>query len=229
MIFEDRVDAGRQLAQRLRSFSDVDCIVLAIPRGGVVVGFEVASAIDAPLDIIAPRKIPAPGEPELAIGAVTAWGDGYILDEETVRYFRVSEDYIEGEMQAQIQEARRRLLAYRGSVEPPDLEGKTALIVDDGIATGYTMLAAVRSAKQLNAAKLVVAAPVASAEAAQRIRREVDELICLAVPMPFMAVGSWYREFTQVTDEQVTEILRRSKESRESQESRAFRDSEIPL
>ncbi|MDO8588613.1 MAG: phosphoribosyltransferase [Armatimonadota bacterium] len=211
MLFRDRVDAGKQLAFRLRNLAERDCVVMAIPRGGVVVGFEVASAINAPLDVITPRKLGAPDQPELAIGAVSAWGAGRILDEMTVRALRVTEDYVERETRAQIAEIERRLKAYRGSTEPPDLTGKVALMIDDGIATGYTMLAAIRGVQSLGPERIVAGAPVASTDAAHRVGSEVDELVCLHTPSPFLAVGYWYTDFSQVTDEEVIQLLRRNR------------------
>jgi len=209
MLFRNRVDAGQLLSQRLRRFRDGNSIVMSIPRGGVVVGYEIAKAIGAPLDVVVARKLGAPGEPELAIGAVVTWGNQRMLDQAAVSYLGVTPGYIESETEAQIQEAQRRLVAYRGSVEPPDLAGKTVLLVDDGIATGYTVLAAVEGIRSLNAAKVVVASPVASAEAAEWISAKADEFICLVTPSPFMAVGNWYADFTQVTDEEVVELLHR--------------------
>jgi len=209
MLFQNRVEAGQLLSQRLRQFRNGDCVVMSIPRGGVVVGYEIAKAIGAPLDVVVARKLGAPGEPELAIGAVVTWGNGRKLDQAAVGYLGVTPAYIESETQAQIQEVQRRLMAYRGSVEPPDLIDKTALLVDDGIATGYTVLAAVDGVRSLNPAAVVVAAPVASVEAAHRISVEADEFVCLVTPSPFLAVGNWYADFGQVTDEEVVELLRR--------------------
>jgi len=212
MLFRDRVEAGQLLSQRLRRFRDEDCMVMSIPRGGVVVGCEVARAICAPLDVVVARKLGAPGEPELAIGAVVTWGDGRILDQAAVGYLGVTPAYIDRETQAQLEEVERRLMAYRGSVEPPDLAGKTALLVDDGIATGYTVLAAIQGVRALNPTSVVVAAPVASVEAAQRISSEADEFVCLVTPSPFLAVGNWYADFGQVTDEEVVGLLRQRAE-----------------
>lgn len=214
MLFHDRSDAGRQLARRLDRFSGRDCVTLAIPRGGIVIGREVSSAIGASLDVIAPRKLRAPYQPELAIGAVSLWGGVRIADEAAMDYLGVSPEYIEKEAEEQTLEIQRRLMAYRGSIEPPDLKSKIALIVDDGIATGYTMLAAIRSAKILDAATVVVATPVAALDAARSISTEADEMICLYTPSRFLAVGYWYREFGQVTDEEVVTLLRKAKRSR---------------
>jgi putative phosphoribosyl transferase len=209
MPFEDRVDAGRRLAARLQSLRGQDCLVLAIPRGGVVLGYEIASLLGLPLDVAVPRKLGAPDQPELAIGAVGSWGGGRILDQQTLRLLRISPEYIETETEAQLREMDRRLLVYRGSIDPPDLYGKVALLVDDGIATGYTMIAAVRGIRDLRPTQTVVAVPVASTEAARRVSSEVDEFICLETPESFLAVGYWYHDFRQVTDGEVVELLRR--------------------
>lgn len=207
MVFKDRVDAGRQLAARLVGYRGDDCIVMAIPRGGVVIGDVIADALGAPLDVVAPRKLRAPHEPELAIGAVITWGNGRTLDEAAIRYLHVTPDYIEQETNTQKQEINRRLQTYRGTTDPPNLSGKTVLLVDDGIATGYTMLSAIRGIRSLHPAKVVVAVPVASMEAAELMRCEADAFVCLSIPTPFMAVGRWYANFGQVSDEEVVRIL----------------------
>jgi putative phosphoribosyl transferase len=209
MPFEDRTDAGRRLAAHLQPLRAQDVIVLAIPRGGVVLGYEVASALDIPLDVIVPRKLGAPEQPELAIGAVSSWGGGRVLDEQTIYMLNISRAYIEGETELQISEINRRLLAYRGTVDPPELEGKKALLIDDGLATGSTMIAAVRGVRSLHPSEVFAAVPVASREAAQRVSSEVDEFFCLETPDSFLAVGYWYRDFRQVTDEEVVDLLRR--------------------
>jgi len=211
MLFQNRTEAGRQLASRLSSRRGENVLVLAIPRGGVVVGYEVAQAIGAPLDVVVPRKLGAPGEPELAIGAVATWGDHEIIvDEMTVRYLGVSQEYIEQEARAQMAEIDRRMRAYRGTTEPPDVRDKEVIVVDDGIATGSTMLAAVRALRRLGPRKITVAVPVASPEAVQRLTPEVDEFIALSTPSPFAAVGYWYRDFAQTTDDEVRQLLHRA-------------------
>lgn len=211
MIFEDRADAGRKLAERLQDYKGLDTIVIAIPRGGVVVGYEVAKALDVPLDIIVPRKIGAPSQPELAIGAV-AGDDVCVLDEQSIAYLRVMDEYIKKESEAQRKEIARRLEMYRGDQPFPSLEGKTVLLVDDGVATGYTTMAAARELRKKNPKKLVLAVPVAPLESMERLRSEVDEIVVLETPDPFFAVGSWYYEFSQTTDEEVIDLLHRSKE-----------------
>ena len=212
-MFQDRVEAGRRLAQLLESYRESDSMVLAVPRGGVVVGYEVASRLGLPLDVVVPRKLGAPGEPELAIGAVAPWDDeGVVIDQESVRFLGVSRDYILREIEEQRREIARRLRLYRGTDEPPNIAGKTALLIDDGIATGCTLEAAVKCLRKLGAAKIVAAAPVSSAEAADRLSWAADEFYTLATPEPFMAVGRWYVDFDQTSDEEVIRLLSVSKD-----------------
>ena len=206
MKFEDRRDAGRRLAVRLEKYRGPDTIILAVPRGGVVVGCEVSRALGAPLDVIIPRKIGAPGQPELAIGAI---GDDIsVLDEEMVGYLEVSDRYIQEEIERQRHEIERRWRLYRGDRPFPDVEGKTVILVDDGIATGSTTMAAARALRKKRPAKLVLAVPVAPPDSIERLRPEVDEIVVLETPEPFFSVGSCYREFEQTTDEEVIDILR---------------------
>jgi len=207
MIFEDRRDAGRKLAEKLSNYSSPETIVLAIPRGGVVVGAEVAGALQVPLDVIVPRKIGAPGEREFAIGAI-AGEDVRLLDEQTITMLRVSEKYIEHEIREQRAEIVRRRKLYRGDRPVPSLEGKTVLLIDDGIATGYTTIAAAREIRKANPAKLVLAVPVAPRDTVARLKLEVDDLVVLETPEPFSAVGYWYLSFEQTTDEEVIELLK---------------------
>lgn len=211
MIFADRHDAGKRLAAALEKYRGADAIVLAIPRGGVVVGDEVAKALGIPLDVIIPRKIGAPYQPELAIGAI---GDEeYVLDQQTVQYLGVSDQYIAEEIGRQKHEIERRWQLYRDDRPFPDVTGKTVILVDDGIATGYTTMAAARAVRKRNPGKLVLAVPTAPAESVARLRPEVDELIVLDTPEPFYAVGSWYEVFDQTTDEEVIELLHRAEET----------------
>lgn len=211
-MFEDRVDAGRRLAARLGRYRGTNAIVLAIPRGGVVVGYEVASSLGIPLDVVIPRKLGAPGQPELAIGAI---GDGIsVLNQQIVDYLRVPQRYIEAEIEQQRRELERRLTLYRGDRPFPDLRGRTAVLVDDGIATGYTTIAAARSVRARQPEKLVLAVPVAPAEGVELLRPEVDEIVVLETPEPFFAVGSWYADFGQTTDAEVIELLERGRNIR---------------
>lgn len=207
--YEDRQQAGRELAVLLERFRDSDAIVLAIPRGGVVVAYEVAQTLGLELDVIVPRKIGAPGQPELAIGAVASWGDhDAIIDEQSIRILGVSREYIEHEVERQLAEAARRLAAYRGTSAPPRVEGRTVILVDDGIATGYTTRAAAIALKNLKAGSIVLAVPVAPPDSLVAIKPYFDEIVCPRTPYPFLAVGYWYRSFEQVSDEEVIALLR---------------------
>jgi predicted phosphoribosyltransferase len=206
--YADRREAGACLAEQMGRFRGQDALVLALPRGGVVVADEIARALGAPLDVIVARKIGAPGQPELGIGAI-APGGVRVLDDFTIRYLGVQPEAIERITLAEQAEMERRLRAYRGDRPPPDLAGRTVVIVDDGLATGVTARAAVRSARAQGAANIVLAVPVCAKETAESMGREVDEMICGVTPPHFRAVGYWYRDFSQTTDEEVMEILRR--------------------
>lgn len=207
MIFRDRGEAGRLLANELLSLKgERDVIVLAIPRGGVPVGMEVAKAIGAPLDIVVTRKIGAPGNPELAVGAVTEEGE-MILDHDLVGALGVTSEYLRREAARQVEEIRAREEKYRGRRPYPALEGRTVVIVDDGIATGSTVRAAVRSVKARRAGRIIVAVPVAPPDVVAELSRSVDRVVCLTSPEYFEAVGEFYQEFEQVEDETVKRIL----------------------
>ncbi|HOQ30548.1 MAG TPA: phosphoribosyltransferase [Armatimonadota bacterium] len=209
MIFEDRVDAGRRLAKALEEYRGRDLVILGVPRGGVVVADEVARALNAPLDIVVARKIPAPGNPELAIGAVAADGSD-MIDPMARHYPGVTPEYLERAKAEQIAEIQRRLQAYRGGRPAPDIAGKTVIVVDDGIATGSTVMASLRSLRNRGAAELILAVPVGPPSSIERLRAEADRVVVLETPEPFFAVGEWYQRFDQVTDEEVVEILRRA-------------------
>jgi putative phosphoribosyl transferase len=211
--FVDRVDAGRRLASALKDLANKDTAVLAIPRGGVVVGYEVAKALDLPLDIIIPRKIGAPGNPELAIGAMTEDGT-VLLDEQIVESLRVSEEYIRQESEAQKREIRRRLTLYRGAVSYPILENRSVIIVDDGIATGSTMKAALASVRNRGAKSVIVAIPVGPPSTIRELEEKADKVVCLRTPEPFYAIGQFYENFAQTPDEQVTRLLKLVREQR---------------
>jgi putative phosphoribosyl transferase len=204
-IFADRRDAGRQLADTLASLRDEGVVVLGIPRGGVEVAAVVAEALGAPLDIVIPRKVGAPGNPELGLGAVAE--DVEVLDEHLIRVLDVSDEYLRREIAAQQEEIARRSSVYRGGRPPVDLEGKVAVVVDDGVATGGTAAAALRWARAKGAKKVVLAVPVAPREAVRRLEADADEVRVLATPEPFFAVGQWYGSFPQVSDERVIELL----------------------
>jgi putative phosphoribosyl transferase len=207
--FRDRADAGRQLAERLRSYRGADTLVLGIPRGGVPVAAAVASALDADLDIVVARKLGSPISAELAIGAVTANG-GRFLNEDVIRDVGVSDAYLQRETAQQMAEARRREKRFRGPHAMRPVRGRTAILVDDGLATGATMRAAVRSVRQQQPTRLVVAVPVGSHEACAAIREEADEVICLYEPDPFWAVGLWYEDFAPTEDAEVQQLLQAS-------------------
>ncbi|MBI2938020.1 MAG: phosphoribosyltransferase [Thaumarchaeota archaeon] len=207
MVFHDRVDAGKKLADKLSQYRSKDVVVLAIPRGGVVVGFEVAGDLGAPLSVIIPRKIGAPGNPELAIGAVTEEGDTYI-DSIIVKSLGVTQSYIDEVKQLEVEEIKRRMKTYLGDRQRPELKGKTVILVDDGIATGATMKAAIRTLRRHNPAEVVVAVPVAPPETVERLKELADSVVCLETPSFFYAIGQFYREFDQVGDAEVIRLLR---------------------
>ena len=204
MVFADRRDAGRRLAAALEHLRDRHPVVIAVPRGGVVVGREVALHLQAPIDVVVPRKLRAPFNPELAIGAV-AEGGAVFIEEEIAR--GVESAYLEQEITAQRAEIARRVGAYRGGRPLPDVAGRTAIVVDDGIATGATMVAALRAVRACRPAHLVAAVPVASPEGLVWLAREADEVVCLTTPSYFQAVGQFYEDFTQVTDTEVVALL----------------------
>jgi putative phosphoribosyl transferase len=204
-IFADRREAGERLAEALAHLRDEDVVVLGIPRGGVEVAAVVAEALQAPLDVVIPRKVGAPGNPELGLGAVAE--DVEVLDQHLIRVLNVSESYLRREIAAQREEIARRSSAYRRGRPPVDLAGKVAVIVDDGVATGGTAAAALRWARAKGAKRVVLAVPVAPAEAVGRLDPEADEIVVLASPEPFYAVGQWYRSFPQIPDERVIELL----------------------
>jgi len=210
-MFRDRSDAGRQLADRLMRFKTARPVVLALPRGGVPVGYEIAEALEAPLDIVLVRKIGAPGFEELAIGAIAEGSPmEKIIEAETVAELDVSQDYIDQAIEQQTREIERRRTAYRGGRAAIDVGGRTAIVVDDGIATGATMRAALRSVRRRNPARLIMAVPVAAPSTLASLTAEADELICLAAPDPFDAISLFYAEFHQLRDEEVTELLKRA-------------------
>lgn len=210
MVFKDRLEAGTKLAKSLEKFrGDKKAIVLGLPRGGMVTAFEVAKIIHLPLDLIAPRKIGAPSNPEYAIGAVTIDGEK-ILNEAVIAESGISRKYVDEEIKKQIKEAERREKVYRGDRPPLDLLGKTAILVDDGIATGSTMRAAIKSSKKRGAVKVIVAVPVIAPDTLEIIKKECDEVIYLDAPELFAAVGQFYEIFDQVEDEQVIELMNKS-------------------
>jgi putative phosphoribosyl transferase len=218
-LLSDRIEAGRRLAAALKDAMGKDAIVLAIPRGGVVVGFEVAHTMDVPLDLIIPRKIGAPNNPELAIGAVTEDGT-IILDDKLVEYLEVSKEYIKEESERQRLEIERRSKLYRGDAPYPTLKNREVVIVDDGLATGSTMKAAVVSVRKRGAKTIVVAVPVGPSSTVEELKKEADDVICLQRPEPFYAIGQFYEDFSQTSDEDVRRLLKLSRQQSRAQESR---------
>jgi len=210
MIYRDRIDAGKQLAARLSHYANRDYVlVLALPRGGVPVAYEVAKALHAPLDIFLVRKLGVPGHEELAMGAIST-GGVRVINADVVDYLRIPARAVDAVVDTELRELERRERLYRGSRAEPDVSGKTLILVDDGLATGSTMRAAVEALRQQNPARIVVAVPVSAPETCDEYRMGVDEIICAQTPEPFMGVGMWYRDFSQTTDEEVREILARS-------------------
>jgi len=206
-VFRDRADAGRRLAARLKQYAGKpDVLVLALPRGGVPVAYEVAKALPAPMDVFIVRKLGVPGQEELAMGAV-ATGGVRVLNHQVVNALGIPDYVIEAVVKWETDELKRREQLYRGDRPPPNVRGKTVILADDGLATGSTMLAAVRALREQGPARIVVAVPVASPDTCEMLKAYVDEVVCAATPEPFYAVGFWYQDFEQTTDEEVRELL----------------------
>ncbi len=213
-VFEDRQDAGRALAQRLEHYAGrPDVLVLALPRGGVPVGHEVARALGAPLDLMIVRKLGLPGQEELAMGAIAS-GGVRVLNEEVVEVTGVPREVIDRVAAEEKRELERREREYRGDRPPPEVEGRTVILVDDGVATGSTLRAAVQALRTRHPARVVVAIPTAPRSACEMLRREADEVVCLTSPEPFFAISPSYRNFPQLSDDEVREILRRASSER---------------
>lgn len=207
MIFRDRTDAGRRLAERLLAYRDQNPIVLGLPRGGVPVAYEVAKALDARLDVAVARKLGAPGQPELGVGAIAPGVS--VLDETALRWLGLDDAELQPVVEDETRELHRRLLVYRGVDRLPDVHGKFVIVVDDGVATGVTTRAACRALRRLQPSRLVLAVPVGAPESIAALQGEVDELVCLEQPEPFRAVGLWFDDFSQTSDEEVLELLER--------------------
>jgi predicted phosphoribosyltransferase len=213
-LFRDRCAAGRLLASQLARYAErPDVMVLALPRGGVPIGYEVAQALDAPLDVFVVRKLGLPGHEELAMGAV-ATGGVRVLNERLVRALRIPDGVIDAVAARERAELERRERLYRGDRPPLDVRGRTVILVDDGLATGATMQAAIQALRPQQPARIVVAVPTAAWETCEALKTEADEVVCAVTPDPFYAVGLWYEDFSQTTDDEVPELLARSAESR---------------
>ncbi len=208
--FLNRSEAGRALAQALMHHAGRgDVLVLALPRGGVPVAFEVANALNVPLDLMLVRKLGTPGQPELAMGAIAQNGVR-VMNPELVSMLRISEDAIAVAERRERKELERRQRVYRGKRLPPDLHGKRVILIDDGLATGATMRSAIKAVRTQAPAMVVVAVPMAPEDTVAALKREADEVVCLATPEPFVAVGRWYLEFPQTSDAEVKDLLARA-------------------
>jgi len=208
-VFRDRAEAGRILAERLSDYAHrPDVLVLALPRGGVPVGYEVAKALGAPLDVFVVRKLGVPGQQELAMGAIASGGE-CVLNDDVVRALRIPADVIDAVASQERRELERREQAYRDDRPGVDPRGKIVILVDDGLATGSTMKAAVHALRRLGPKRIIVAVPTASPSTCESFRNESDECICTITPEPFHAVGLWYEDFSQTTDDEVRTLLER--------------------
>lgn len=213
MLFKDRIDAGRRLAEKLRGCVESDGIVLAIPRGGVVVGAEVARRLGLAFDLIVPRKIGSPQNPEVAIGAVTQDGS-VILNKRLIDLLGITQIELKELVSHEIREIKRRIALYRGGEATGDYTGRQVLVVDDGVATGYTMFASLRSARKMHPKELILAIPVAPPDTLEALKKEVDHTVCLISPDDFYAVGQFYEKFDQTSDEAVIKIIKELKKSK---------------
>lgn len=205
-ILKDREEAGTLLAKQLEKYRNEDLVVLGMPRGGVVVAYEIAKALHAPLDVIISRKIGCPGQPEFAIGAI-APNEVVIFDEHLLTQLGIDQAELAHYIQAEKKEMERRIRVFRGNKPFPDLKNKTVIIVDDGLATGRSAIAAVRSVKKLSPKKIILAVGACALDSKILLEKEVDEVICLLVPRHFYAVGEWYQDFSQTSDEEVMTLL----------------------
>jgi len=206
-LFHDRIDAGRLLARDLVTYANRrDVLVLGLPRGGVPVAYEVAKALGAPLDIILVRKLGVPGEQELAMGAIAS-GGVRVLNDDVIRMINIPDDVIDAVAAREQRELTRRERLYRGDRPPPAIQGKTVILVDDGIATGATVRAAIALVRKQDPAAVVVATPVAPASTCEDLQTDVDDLVCVRAPRDFLAIGFWYEAFPQTTDDEIRELL----------------------
>ncbi len=211
MIYRDRIEAGKHLAAQLAHYAHRDdLLVLALPRGGVPVAYEVAKALSAPLDIFLVRKLGVPGHEELAMGAI-ATGGVRVLNYDVVEHLLIPAGVIDSVSANELRELERRELAYRGNRPEPEVRGKTVILVDDGLATGSTMRAAAAALRQQSPARIVVAVPVSAPQTCDEYRMGADEIVCATTPEPFYGVGRWYRDFSQTTDEEVRDLLEQAR------------------
>jgi putative phosphoribosyl transferase len=210
MIFKNRADAGRKLAAKLTPYADrEDVLVLALPRGGVPVAYEVAKELKAPLDVFLVRKLGVPGHEELAMGAIAS-GGVRVINEELVSYLGIPDEAIDAIAAVEQRELERRAVAYRDDRPPPEVKDRIVILIDDGLATGSTMRAAAASLRLEKPLRVVVAVPVSSPETCNEFRSEVDEIVCAVTPQHFQGVGLWYDDFSQTSDEEVRELLKRA-------------------
>jgi putative phosphoribosyl transferase len=210
MLFHDRTEAGRLLAEKLAAYANRPNVqVLALPRGGVPVAYQVARALHAPLDVFLVRKLGVPGHEELAMGAIAS-GGAHVLNEDVVQALGISQDVLASVAAEELQELERRERAYRGNRPPPDVRGRTVILVDDGLATGSTMRAAIAALRQQGPRRIVVAVPVAAPETCAELQAEADAVVCGATPEPFFSVGLWYHDFSQTRDQEVRDLLERA-------------------
>jgi predicted phosphoribosyltransferase len=211
-MFQDRDDAGRQLAEKLKKYGKDDPIILALPRGGVPIGYRVSQILKAPLDVFIVRKIGSPWNPELGVGSVAP--DVLFLDEDALQLLGLMHSDLKEIIVYEQQELKRRLLLYRGSEDFSNIVGQTVILVDDGIATGVTTRAAIQGIQRVNPKKLILAVPVAPLETVEMLKKLVYEIICLETPTDFYAVGAFYQNFSQVSDEEVMTLLKQAKQDR---------------
>lgn len=209
-LFNDRTDAGRRLAKRLSEYANRDdVLILALPRGGVPVAFEVAKELNVKMDVFIVRKLGVPGNEELAMGAIAS-DNTRVLNDDVVRSFQIPQKVIDEVAADELRELERREHIYRGNRPKPNISGSTIILVDDGLATGATMRAAAAAVKTKNPAKVVIAVPVAAPDTCGEFRNEVDKIVCFATPEPFYGVGAWYEDFSQTTDKEVCDLLDRA-------------------
>src|SRR5271169_4585036 len=209
-FFKDRLDAGRKLANELSKYANrSDILILALPRGGVPVAFEVAKELNAKMDVFVVRKLGVPGNEELAMGAIAS-DNIIVLNEDVVRSFQISKQVIDAVAARELKELERRERIYRGKRPKPNISGSTVILIDDGLATGATMSAAASAVKTKNPTKIVIAVPTGAPDTCKFFEEKVDEVICVATPEPFYSVGAWYEDFSQTTDEEVCELLNKA-------------------